>query len=475
MTSRWDLGGRLRPVEDEYHQLWSLSHSIGAGGQGEVWLARGGRTAIKMIAAPTQEAAEAVHLRLRRIQRLPLEGIPLAGVLALLAPPKLGYVMELADEMVPLDTLCISDEEDMAAWYLRAGGLDRRLRLLARLADAIARLHARGIVYQDLSPSNVLVSAAPEQEEIRLIDVDNLGLVSTVGSSPVHTPGYGAPEVVSGRSGPTTLADAHALGVLIFEALTASHPFRGDDVLDADPSYQQEYADRFRLPWIDHPDDHTNECTLGITPRQELLSGQLWDLSVRCFVDAVANPLVRPPAARWATALHSAAGQTVECPECHWIYRAVATSCLSCRRPTDRTWVLRHGLTGPVGTEPETPSQTHADVPDFRLLEVPLPDFTVLRPAINTMLTARHSSPAPDRPDAIVAQVRLDGRDANILNLSPNSLWLDYQDGRAWREIGQGSQATAPVGDGGRTWTLHFGPRNAIHRWARLTALVMGR
>ncbi|MGW0486444.1 protein kinase domain-containing protein [Nonomuraea sp. NPDC003214] len=469
MASPWDLGGLLRPVEDEYHQLWSLSHSIGAGGQGEVWLARGGRTAVKIVTASTQEAAEAVHARLRRIQRLPLEGIPLAGVLALLAPPKLGYVMELADEMVPLDTLCVSDEEDLAAWYMRTGGLDRRLRVLAKLADAIARLHARAIVYQDLSPSNVLISADPTQQEIRLIDVDNLGLISTVGSTPVHTPGYGAPEIVSGHSSATTLTDAHALGVLIFEALTASHPFRGDEVLDADPHYQREYADRFHLPWIDHPTDHTNECTLGITPRQELLSVQLWNLAARCFVDAVVDPVLRPSAAQWAAALHSAAGQTVLCPNCRWSYRAAAPSCLLCRRPRDRAWVLHHGLTGPVGTEPEGQPETGNEVPGVQLSEVPLPDFTVLRPGAETVLTARHTSPAPDWPDTVVAHVRLDGRDATVLNLSRSALWLDYQDGRPWREIGQGSQATAPVD--GRPWTLHFGERDAIHRWVRLTAL----
>ncbi|WP_052866790.1 protein kinase domain-containing protein [Streptomyces niger] len=472
MASRWDLGGLLRPVEDEYYQLWSLTHSIGAGGQGEVWLARGGRTAVKMITAPSQEAAEAVHARLRRIQRLPLDGVPLARVHALLAPPKLGYVMELADEMVPLDTLCVPDEEDLAAWYVRTGGLERRLRLLAQLADAVARLHARAIVYQDLSPSNVLVSAAVEQQEIRLIDVDNLGLVSTVESAAVHTPGYGAPEIVAGRSGATTLADAHALGVLIFETLTANHPFRGDEVLDSDPAYQQEYADCFRLPWIDHPTDRTNECSVGITPRQELLSGQLWELATQCFVAGVADPLLRPSAARWAAALHSAAGQTVECPECGWAYRAVAPSCLSCRRPRDRVWVLRHGLTGPVGIEPQAQSEGGDDMPDAELAEVPLPDFTVFRPGGTTALTARHTSPAPDRPDAVVAQLRLHGRDATVLNVSRASLWLDHQDGRPWREIGQGSQATLPVD--GRTWTLHFGRQGAIHRWVRLMALEAG-
>nr|WP_239081564.1 lipopolysaccharide kinase InaA family protein [Streptomyces sp. SID9727] len=363
--------------------------------------------------------------------------------------------------MVPLDTLCVPDEEDLGAWYLRTGGLERRLRLLAKLADAVARLHSRAIVYQDLSPSNVLVSAAPEQQEIRLIDVDNLGLVSAVASAPVHTPGYGAPEIVSGRSGATTLADAHALAVLIFETLTASHPFRGDEVLDSDPAYQQEYADCFRLPWIDHPTDRTNECTLGITPREEVLSGQLWGLATRCFVDAVTDPLARPSAARWAAALHSAAGQTVECPECHWSYRAAASSCLACGKPRGRVWLLRHGLTGPVGTEDDTPL--------VELSEVPLPDFTVLRPDGRTALTARHASPAPDQPDAVVAHVRCQGQDVTVSNLSRDSLWLDHQDGRPWREIGQGSQATVPVD--GRSWTLHFGRQGVIHRWVRLMTL----
>ncbi|MFD0254031.1 hypothetical protein ACFVGX_24340 [Streptomyces sp. NPDC127113] len=475
MASRWDLGGLLRPVEDEYHQLWPLSHSIGAGGQGEVWLARGGRTAIKMITAPTQEAADAVHTRLRRIQRLPLDGVPLAGVLALLAPPKLGYVMELADEMVPLDRLCVPDEDDVAAWYLRTGGLERRLRLLAKLADAVARLHSRAIVYQDLSPSNVLVSAAPEQQEIRLIDVDNLGLVSAVESVPVHTPGYGAPEIVSGRSGATTLADAHALAVLVFETLTASHPFRGDEVLDADPSYQQEYADCFRLPWIDHPTDRSNECSWGIAPREEVLSGQLWDLATRCFVDAVTDPLARPSAARWAVALHSAAGQTVECAECRWSFRAIASSCLACGRPRGRVWLLRHGLTGPVGVDGEGTLGSGAgdDIPLVELSEVPLPDFTVLRPDAETTLTARHTSPAPDRPDTVVAQLRSQGQGVTVTNLSRDSLWLDHTDGRPWREIGQGSQATVPVD--GRPWTLHFGRQGVIHRWVRLVALEASR
>jgi hypothetical protein len=107
------------------------------------------------------------------------------------------------------------------------------------------------------------------------------------------------------------------------------------------------------------------------------------------------------------------------------------------------------------------------------LAEVPLPDFTVLRPDGETTLTARHASPAPDRLDAVVAQLRCHGGDVTVSNLSRDSLRLDHHDGRPWREIGQGSQATVPLD--GRSWTLHFGRQGVIHRWVRLTALEASR
>jgi hypothetical protein len=135
--------------------------------------------------------------------------------------------------------------------------------------------------------------------------------------------------------------------------------------------------------------------------------------------------------------------------------------------------VLRHGLTGPVGTEPQAGPGSSDDSPGVQLSEVPLPDFTTLRPGGRTTLTARHTSPAPDRPDSVVAQFHLDGQDATVLNLARDSLWLDQQDGRPWREIGQGSQATVPVD--GRAWTLHFGRQGAVHRWVRLTSLEASR
>ena len=247
-----------------------------------MWLAAGGRTAVKIIGGLRgQEQARAAYAKLQRVRRLPLDGIRIAGVQALLAPPRVGYIMELAGEMFELSNLQdvpVDFEDDPGRWYLATGGFARRLRLIARLADSVARLHGRAIAYQDLSPGNVLVSSSADYDEVRLIDVDNLTVRSTVAEPAVFTPGYGAPEVVSGASGANTLADAHALAVLIFQTLTTMHPFRGDLVMDGPPQLQEEQADCYLVPWIDHPEDRSNATNRGIAPRQELLTARLWDL-----------------------------------------------------------------------------------------------------------------------------------------------------------------------------------------------------
>ena len=172
---------------------------------------------------------------------------------------------------------------------------------------------ARAIAYQDLSPGNVLVSSSADYDEVRLIDVDNLAVRSTVAEPVVYTPGYGAPEVVSGASGASTLADAHALAVLIFQTLTTMHPFRGDLVLDGPPQFQEEQADRYLVPWIDHPEGPFQRHGPGHRAARGNCSPYgCGSLCQRAFVDGVTDPLGRPSAAEWTAALYAATDQIIE-------------------------------------------------------------------------------------------------------------------------------------------------------------------
>ncbi|MDT7580751.1 MAG: eukaryotic-like serine/threonine-protein kinase [Pseudonocardiales bacterium] len=100
-------------------------------------------------------------------------------------------------------------------------------RIGARLADALAHVHARGIIHRDLKPANVLLGTDGRP---RLADfgiaraLDGTAVTGT--GYVVGTAAYLAPEQVRGEwVGPA--ADVYALGLVLLEALTGRREYPG--------------------------------------------------------------------------------------------------------------------------------------------------------------------------------------------------------------------------------------------------------
>jgi serine/threonine protein kinase len=106
---------------------------------------------------------------------------------------------------------------------------ERAVRITARISEALQYIHTHGVVHRDLKPENIMVD---EDDNIKLID---FGIASQSGSrrltfaklsQVMGTPEYISPEQVKGKRGDGR-SDVYALGVMLYEMLTAKTPFSG--------------------------------------------------------------------------------------------------------------------------------------------------------------------------------------------------------------------------------------------------------
>ncbi len=317
----------LNEVTDETGAVHQLERQLGVGGQGVVWLVKGGRRVVKLLQRGDPEALRRQFLFVRRLD---LSGLHVARPLAVLKPPLVGYVAEFLGDMTPLAALLRPPATEPMRWHIDTGGLRRRLRLLAHAGESLLGLHGRGVVYGDVSHNNVFVSTPVTALEAWLIDLDNLSHDSDPRRA-IYTPGYGAPEIVAGKAGCTSLSDAWAFAILAWQTLTLTHPFLGDLVHDGEPELE-ERAFAGELPWVGHASDPRNACTRGLSPGQ-VLGSRLVELASRTFEQGLADRKQRPGVAEWVERLHAAADLTVLCPGCGGTYFVPETYCPWCGGP----------------------------------------------------------------------------------------------------------------------------------------------
>jgi len=122
----------------------------------------------------------------------------------------------------------------MAQWRSNPPDLPVLLRAFDELLLGLAAAHGRGVLHRALKPDNLLLQGSPSEPD-RVV-ISDLGMASVFdaskgtssGDAIVGEPRYMAPEQVAHDRPASPETDLYAAGVILYELLGGSPPFRGD-------------------------------------------------------------------------------------------------------------------------------------------------------------------------------------------------------------------------------------------------------
>ncbi|MSP23820.1 MAG: serine/threonine protein kinase [Myxococcales bacterium] len=137
---------------------------------------------------------------------------------------------------------------------------DEALALIEQLCAALTAAHALGIAHRDLKPGNVIVEGAQHAGGsfriglrakvvdfglAKLLGQGSLGTSLTTEHMVIGTPEYMSPEQIKGEPADHR-ADIYSLGIMLYEVLTGSVPFRAATALATMAMHLQEPPPRLR-------------------------------------------------------------------------------------------------------------------------------------------------------------------------------------------------------------------------------------
>lgn len=249
---------------DQQIGRYRISSAIGAGGMGEVYLAKDTELerSIALKILPKNIASDA-----ERVQRFIQE----ARVVSALNHPNILTIHEIglengtrfiASEYVEGRTLGqILDQDDLE--------LKEALEIAVQIASALEVAHRHKIVHRDIKPENIMVR---DDGLVKVLDFGIAKLLAeNVNSSPVDaeaptrarvmtkvgmilgTVNYMSPEQTRGLATIDERTDIWSLGVVMFEMLTRRLPFDGESVNDTVASILKTEPPRLSMFLTDCP------------------------------------------------------------------------------------------------------------------------------------------------------------------------------------------------------------------------------
>ena len=217
---------------------YDVTALIGEGGMGQVWQARDTQLNRDVALKILPDAFAADPDRLARFQRE-------AQVLASLNHPNIAAIYGIEEAEGTRALVLELVEGPTLADRIAQGPipLDEALPIAKQIAEALEAAHEAGVIHRDLKPANIKVR---EDGTVKVLD---FGLAKALDTTPegdpsqsptltaaatqmgviLGTAAYMSPEQARGKP-VDKRTDIWAFGVVLYEMLTGTRPFQGEDV-----------------------------------------------------------------------------------------------------------------------------------------------------------------------------------------------------------------------------------------------------
>ena len=243
-----------------------------------------------------------------------------AQTLASLNHPNIAHIHGLEESgAVRALVMELVEGEDLAQLIARSAiRLDEALPIAKQIAEALEAAHEQGIIHRDLKPANIKVRP---DGTVKVLDfglakaMEPGGRAPNVSQSPtittpamtqagmiLGTAAYMSPEQARGKT-LDKRTDIWAFGCVLYEMLTGTRAFTGDDVADVLASVMAREPDWTRLPSNLSPalGSYIRRC-LEKNPKQRIADAQDMRLALEGAFDTTALPSVPHAATRTASA-----------------------------------------------------------------------------------------------------------------------------------------------------------------------------
>src|SRR3989449_3246510 len=217
---------------------YKILEKLGVGGQGTVYKATDGKLGRTVVVKVLPAELTAREANLKRFERE-------ARLASSLDHPNICTIFDL-DEAEGHHFIAMQYVEGRNVRQLVGGHaleLKSALLIAIQVTDALAAAHARGIIHRDIKSGNVMVTPSGQVKILdfglaKLLDDTDDSSKSTIHRTdltevgvPYGTATYAAPEQARGDR-VDKRADIFSTGVLLYEMITGTWPFRGKSTID---------------------------------------------------------------------------------------------------------------------------------------------------------------------------------------------------------------------------------------------------